>query len=145
MAMTEAMRLSILSEFAETMGEEKAAALMESISPVPWQEFATKDDLKALKEWAEAKFEAQSVAMNGQFNYLKGEIAKVEGSLSTQIAGLANQIAEQSNQIAEQSKEIAGQSKEIAGQSKEMARQTRTIVFWLAMFAFAMCAALVVG
>ncbi len=97
---------------------------MESISPIPWHEFATKDDLKSLKEWAEAKFEAQSeamkaqsVAMNGQFNYLKGEIAKLGGNLSTQIAE----------------------------QSKDNAKQTRTIVFWMAMFAVAVCIALVAG
>ena len=138
MAMSDAMRLSIFSDFAEMMGEEKATAFMESISPIPWHSFATKDDvyvlkgdIAALKEWAEAKFDAQSVATQGQFamvvaefNRLRGEITRVEGNLSKEIAGLANQIAEQSNQIA---------------------GQTRTLLAWMAGFALTVCAALVGG
>ena len=90
MAMTEAMRLSILSDFAETMGEEKAAALMESISPIPWHEFATKDDLKSLKEYVDLKFEAQSTVINAQFSEVQAQFSEVQA----QFKGIQAQFVE---------------------------------------------------
>ena len=90
MAMTEAMRLSILSDFAETMGEEKAAALMESISPIPWHEFATKDDLKSLKEYVDLKFEAQSTVINAQFSEVHAQFSEV----NAQFKGIQAQFVE---------------------------------------------------
>ena len=78
MAMTEAMRLSILNDFVETVGEEKAAALMESISPIPWHEFATKDDLKALKDYVDGKFEAQAAVSNAQFSEIQAQFSEIQ-------------------------------------------------------------------
>ena len=123
--MTETMRRSIFNEFAQVWGEEKAAAFMAAIPTIPWQNFATKADLAALKDWAETKLQAQTDAMNGQHNRLLGEISKVEGNLSGQMAeqtkdtakqfsALTNQMAaltkDTAEQLAEQKKDNAGHS-----------------------------------
>lgn len=45
-------------------------------------------------------------------------------------------------EIAGLSKDMADQSKQMAGLSNQMARQTRTVVFWMAMFAVMVCTGL---
>ena len=72
--MTETMRRSIFNEFAKAWGEEKAAAFMAAIPTIPWQDFATKADLAALKDWTETKLQAQTDVMNGQHNRLLAQI-----------------------------------------------------------------------
>ena len=131
MAMTEAMRLSILSDFAETMGEEKAAALMESISPIPWHEFATKDDLKSLKEYVDLKFEAQSTVINAQFSEVQAQFSEVQAQFS-EVQAQFSEVQAQFSEVNAQFKGIQAQFVEFKAQfvtmeanlSKRMSRQS---------------------
>ena len=149
MAMTETMRRSIFNEFAQAWGEERAAAFMAAIPTIPWQDFATKADLAALKEWAELKFDAQSAEMHGQFSLLRGEIIRVEGYVSKEIADLAVQIADQAKEterrFADQAKEVAALTNAMAEQTAASARQARAIVFWIAGFSLTVLTALAGG
>ena len=120
MAVGEEGRLKLLNRLIKVVGEDEARMLMESLPPVHWHELATKDDLKALKEWTESKFErvdAQFIAVAAEFVSLRGEL----------------------------SKEIGGISKEIGGMSKQIADQTRTLVLMMAGFALTVCTAMAGG
>ena len=124
MAVGEGERLELLNNLIEGLGEDAARKLMESVPPFPWNELATKDDLKDLKEWTEAKFDAQSIAVAAEFVSVRGELSKVEGNLT---------------------KEIGQLSKEIGGLSTKIADQTRILVLSMAGFALTVCAAMAGG
>ncbi|MCY3851382.1 MAG: hypothetical protein OXF75_11390 [Acidimicrobiaceae bacterium] len=119
--MSEAMRLKILDKLTSVIEEEEATQLMENTPPFDWHEIATKDDLAALKEWAEAKFDAQSASIAAEFTAVRGEFAE---------------------KIGEVHKEIGGLSKEIGGISVKISEQTRIMVFTIAAFALTVCAAI---
>lgn len=131
MAVGEEERLELLNSLIKVHGEDAARKLMESLPPFPWNELATKDDLKALKEWTEAKFDAQSTAMAAQFTAVAAEFVSVRGELSKVEGNLT--------------KEIGGLSKEIGGLSAKIADQTRILVLTFAGFALTVCAAMAGG
>ena len=49
-------RLALMQRLTEVLGEEEARTLMESLPPTYWYNLATKDDVRALKEWTQAEF-----------------------------------------------------------------------------------------
>ncbi|MCY3851380.1 MAG: hypothetical protein OXF75_11400 [Acidimicrobiaceae bacterium] len=122
--MSETMRLKILDKLASMIGEEEATQLMENVPPFDWHEIATKDDLAALKEWAEAKFDAQSASIAAEFTNVRGEIAKVEGNLSKEIGELHQLIGRQSEKIGEQSEKFGEQSEKFGEQSERFGEQS---------------------
>lgn len=79
-------RLALLNRLIETLGEEEAKTLMESLPPVMWTHLATKDDLRALEERLRAEF-------NGKFAIIDGEFAKVEGSFTELRGHMSLEIA----------------------------------------------------
>ena len=66
-------RLALMHRLTEVLGEEEARTLMESLPPTYWYNLATKDDLRALKEWAEARFEK----VDAEFTNLRGEMKQM--------------------------------------------------------------------
>ena len=105
--MSETKRQNVIKQLTETIGEEAAEALMESIPPFDWHQIATKDDLgRALQ--------ALTAEVNGQFAQVRGEIRRVEGELSIAIAALAEKLAEQT----------AAHSTEMRGLAEKLAEQT---------------------
>lgn len=124
MTVSEEQRLELFHRLSEQIGEGAANTLMESLPPFSWHDVATKDDLKALKEWTEVKFErvdAQFVALSAEFR--------------TAIAELS----------ANMTKEISGLSKEVSGLSMDNARQTWVFVSTVAALAVAVCATIAGG
>ena len=121
MPMSEMKRQNVIEQLTETIGEEAAEALMESIPPFDWHQIATKDDLTRALQALTTEVNGQFAMVAAEFVGVRGELAKVEGYL-------AKEIAENSKEIAELSKEIAEQSKEIAKLDNKMANQTRVIV-----------------
>ncbi|MCY3578314.1 MAG: hypothetical protein OXH53_13480 [bacterium] len=75
-----------MNRLIETLGEEEAKTLMESLPPVMWTHLATKDDLRALEERLRAEF-------NGKFAIIDGEFAKVEGSFTELRGHMSLEIA----------------------------------------------------
>ena len=49
-------RLALMQRLTKVLGEEEARTLMESLPPTYWYNLATKDDVRALKEWTQAEF-----------------------------------------------------------------------------------------
>ena len=49
-------RLALMHRLTKVLGEEEARTLMESLPPTYWYNLATKDDVRALKEWTQAEF-----------------------------------------------------------------------------------------
>ena len=84
--MGEDRRLALLNRLIETLGEEEAKTLMESLPPVIWTHLATKDDLRALEGRLRAEF-------NGKFALIDGEFAKVEGSFTELRGHISLEIA----------------------------------------------------
>lgn len=42
----EPRRFALHNKLVETLGEEEANTMMESLPPIPWTDFATKQDLR---------------------------------------------------------------------------------------------------
>ncbi len=84
----EGRRLALLSRLVDTLGEEEAWTLVESLPPVPWDRLATKDDIRATKEDIRAirediratkedirdSEERLRIEMNAGFKELRGEL-----------------------------------------------------------------------
>ena len=164
MATRELGRFGLRDRLVETLGEDAATELMDSLPPFSWSELATRDDLDALKEWTETRFdnleasiEARFVAVTAEFVRVRGEIAAVEGRLSLQIAELAQHVAglseKMSAQSADLSEKMSAQSADLsekmsaqsADLSEKMAAQSRMLVFTFAGFAATICGAMAGG
>lgn len=57
MSITEAQRHQLIRALDRTLGEKEAAALMELVPTIPWENFATKRDLDDLASRMELRFE----------------------------------------------------------------------------------------
>ena len=71
----EARRMALMNRLIETLGEEEARTLMESLPPVMWHDIATKDDLSA-------GFERQR-------GYVDLQLAKVIRTMVFTVAGFS--------------------------------------------------------
>ena len=129
MTMIETKRQNVIKQLTETIGEEAAAALMESIPPFDWHQIATKDDL------ANA-LQALTAEVSGQFAHVHGEIKRVEGELSiaiaeqtavhsTQMQSLAEKHSTQMQYLAEKhSEQTAAHSTQMQYLAEKLAEQT---------------------
>ena len=129
--MSETMRLKILDKLASMIGEEEATQLMENVPPFDWHEIATKDDLAALKEWAEAKFDAQSASIAAEFTAVRGDFAEKIGELHQLIGRQSEKIGEQSEKFGEQSERFGELRQQIGEMQSTMADQGRVNFRWM--------------
>ena len=114
--MGEERRVALINRLIETLGEEEARTLMESLPPVPWHDLATKDDLKVTNKAIEASEHRLRTEMHAEFTKVYAELH----SLRTETA------AEFKTLRAETGAEFQSVRSEMALQ---FARQTRTMVF----------------
>ncbi|MCY3637165.1 MAG: hypothetical protein OXH23_16310 [bacterium] len=91
--MGEDRRLALLNRLIETLGEEEAKTLMESLPPVMWTHLATKDDLRALEERLRAEFNGKFASIDGEFAKVEGEFAKIQGSFTELRGHMSLEIA----------------------------------------------------
>ena len=75
MAVSEDKRLALRNCLIETLGEEEARTLMESLPPVPWERVATKDDIIASEERIRSELAAHSAETAAEFKAVRGETA----------------------------------------------------------------------
>ena len=87
MAPSKAQRLQLYEELVKKFGDEPAMTLMESLPPVDWHELATKDDLAALEERVNARFEV----VDARFDALRVELG---ARIDTGLAGVRGEVAE---------------------------------------------------
>ncbi len=131
MAVSEEQRLELFHRLSEQIGEGAANTLMESLPPFSWHDVATKDDLQALKDWTEVKFER----VDARFERVDAQFVALSAEFRTAIAELS----------ANMTNEIAGLSKEVSGLSMDNARQTWVFVSTVAALAVAVCATIAGG
>ena len=111
MAPGEAQRLQLYEQLVKKFGDEPAMTLMESLPPVDWHELATKDDLAALEERVNARFEV----VDARFDALRVELG---ARIDTGLAGVRSEVAE-----------VRGEISELGGETKrDIARQTYVIL-----------------
>ena len=108
----EERRVALINRLIETLGEEEARTLMESLPPVPWHDLATKDDVFLLKDDIRASEDRLRTEMHAEFTKVYAELH----SLRTETAA--------------EFKMLRAENKEFQGQiTLQLARQTRTMVF----------------
>ena len=81
-----AQRLQLYEELVKEFGDEPAMTLMESLPPVDWHELATKDDLAALEERVNARFEVVDARIGTGLAGVRGEVAELRGEMSAMNA-----------------------------------------------------------
>lgn len=111
-------RLALLSRLIESLGEEEARTLMESLPPVLWTHLATKDDLRALEDRIRTDFD-------GKFTQLLATITSEFAKGHSELPGLRGEIASNRGEIADNRAEA----------TLQFAKQTRTMVVTLIGFA----------
>ena len=116
--MGEDRRLALLNRLIETLGEEEARTLMESLPPMLWNHLATKDDLHNFRVEVNGRFAALTSEFNGEFARVH---ARMDGLESKVEAGFETLRAENANNRAEA--------------TLQFAKQTRTMVVTLIGFA----------
>ena len=68
MTPSEAQRFQLRERLIEVLREKPAMTLMESLPPVDWREFATKNDLAALEERLNARLDALRTELNAKID-----------------------------------------------------------------------------
>ena len=97
MTLDETTRFRITNKFVGILGEEDAAKLMDSIPPIDWDRFATKDDIAAATILTKAEMELEfanfrtEVAV--QFAEVRTEFADVRTEMRTGFANLRAEFA----------------------------------------------------
>ncbi len=96
MTLDETTRFRITNKFVGILGEEDAAKLMDSIPPIDWDRFATKDDIAAATILTKAEMELEfanfrtEVAM--QFAEVRTEFANVRSEMRTEFADVRTEM-----------------------------------------------------
>ena len=97
MTLDETTRFRITNKFVGILGDEDAANLMDSIPPIDWDRFATKDDIAAAVVLTKAEMELEfanfrtEVAV--QFAEVRTEFADVRTEMRTGFANLRAEFA----------------------------------------------------
>ena len=127
--MGEERRVALSNRLIETLGEEEARTLMESLPPVLWTHLATKDDIKASEERLRTEFNGQFAqflaTITNEFAKVNGEFAKVHARMDRSEAMAAAEFKSVRAEIANSKAETTLQA----------AKQTRTMVITLVGFA----------
>ena len=130
MAPSKAQRLQLYEELVKKFGDEPAMTLMESLPPVDWHELATKDDLAALEERVNAKFEV----VDARFDALRVELgARIDTGLTGLGAKIDTGLTGLGAKIDTGLADLRGETKlDMARLTRDMARQTYVILAGLA-------------
>ena len=97
MTLDETTRFRITNKFVGILGEEDAAKLMDSIPPIDWDRFATKDDIAAATILTKAEMELEFANLRSevavQFAEVRTEFADVRTEMRTGFANLRAEFA----------------------------------------------------
>ena len=86
MTLDETTRFRITNKFVGILGEEDAAKLMDSIPPIDWDRFATKDDIAAAIVLTKAEMELE-------FANFRTEVAVQFAEMKTEFANVRAEAA----------------------------------------------------
>lgn len=76
-------RMSLHRRLTEQVGAEEAEYLMERLSPITWQDLATKDDIRALDTKLSSRIDALDTKIDGLDAKLSGRIDGLDVKLAT--------------------------------------------------------------
>ena len=97
MTLDETTRFRITNKFVGILGDEDAAKLMDSIPPIDWDRFATKDDIAAATILTKAEMELEFANLRSevavQFAEVRTEFADVRTEMRTGFANLRAEFA----------------------------------------------------
>ena len=97
MTLDETTRFRITNKFVGILGDEDAAKLMDSIPPIDWDRFATKDDIAAATLLTKAEMELEFANLRSevavQFAEVRTEFADVRTEMRTGFANLRAEFA----------------------------------------------------
>ena len=125
MAPSRAQRLQLYEELVKEFGDEPAMTLMESLPPVDWHELATKDDLAALEERVNARFEVVDARFDALRTELGAKISELRGEMSVMNAKFEVVDA----RLDALRTEVRGEISKLGGEAKrDVARQTYVIL-----------------
>jgi hypothetical protein len=85
MTLDETTRFRITNKFVGILGDEDAAKLMDSIPPIDWDRFATKDDIAAATILTKAEMELE-------FANFRTEVAVQFAEVRTEFADVRNEM-----------------------------------------------------
>ena len=96
MTLDETTRFRITNKFVGILGEEDAAKLMDSIPPIDWDRFATKDDIAAATILTKAEMELEFANLRSevavQFANFRTEVAVQFAEVRTEFADVRNEM-----------------------------------------------------
>ena len=98
MTLDETTRFCITNKFVGILGEEDAAKLMDSIPPIDWDRFATKDDIAAAIVLTKAEMELEFANFRTE---MRTEFADVRTDLNNRFAEVQLSFAKVDVKFAE--------------------------------------------
>ena len=90
MTLDETTRFRITNKFVGILGEEDAAKLMDSIPPIDWDRFATKDDIAAATILTKAEMELEFANFRAE---VAVQFAEVRTEMRTEFANVRTEFA----------------------------------------------------
>ena len=97
MALDETTRFRITNKFVGILGDEDASKLMDSIPPIDWDRFATKDDIAAATILTKAEMELEFANFRAevavQFAEFRTEVAVQFTEMKTEFANVRAEFA----------------------------------------------------
>ena len=96
MTLDETTRFRITNKFVGILGDEDAAKLMDSIPPIDWDRFATKDDIAAATILTKAEMELEFANLRSevtvQFANFRTEVAVQFAEVRTEFADVRTEM-----------------------------------------------------
>ena len=89
MTLDETTRFRITNKFVGILGEEDAAKLMDSIPPIDWDRFATKDDIAAATILTKAEMELEFANFRTE---VAVQFAEVRSEMRTEFADVRTEM-----------------------------------------------------
>ncbi len=93
MTLDETTRFRITNKFVGILGEEDAAKLMDSIPPIDWDRFATKDDIAAATILTKAEMELEFANFRAEVAVQFAEVHNEFANVRTEFANVRTEFA----------------------------------------------------
>ena len=148
MVMTETQRTTLYSQLTDAIGQEAARTLMEQLSPMGWDQVATKEDVKASEKMLLREIRASETRVLGELKESEGrlmiQIADSESRQGARIDETNTRIDGMNTRLDETNRELSELKGEVrtgfADLKLAMAKQVR----WLAAVVIGFAAAMAV-
>ena len=101
MSTNDKARLELHRRLESVLGAEEASTLMSHLSPVTWDQVATKDDLRALEANLRAEISVSASGLRAEIANLRTEMADLRTEVRTGLAGVRTEMADLRTEISD--------------------------------------------